>query len=152
MSAKAAYREKLKDPRWQKKRLQILERDEWCCQNCGDSGNTLHVHHLRYCDGEPWETPPRWLVTLCSDCHQGETEMLPVALKRWCDAAKFWFWADDIEIIAAALEHAQLDRNMAHPALVGFLSSPDLIEAAIDRFLHGVNETRADYGEGGGHA
>lgn len=30
------YKEKLKDPRWQKKRLQIFERDDWCCQKCGD--------------------------------------------------------------------------------------------------------------------
>ena len=30
------YSEKLKDPRWQKKRLEILERDNFRCQYCGD--------------------------------------------------------------------------------------------------------------------
>jgi hypothetical protein len=28
---KQKYSDKLKDPRWQKKRLQIMERDNWCC-------------------------------------------------------------------------------------------------------------------------
>ena len=34
------YKQKLKDPRWQKKRLKVLERDDWKCTrletDCGD--------------------------------------------------------------------------------------------------------------------
>jgi hypothetical protein len=67
------YSEKLKDPRWQKKRLEILQRDEWICQNCGDDESTLHVHHKWYEPGnEPWDYPPEALITLCEDCHQRE--------------------------------------------------------------------------------
>ncbi len=40
------YSEKLKDPRWQKKRLEIFQRDEFHCQQCGDGENTLCVHYL----------------------------------------------------------------------------------------------------------
>lgn len=50
-----SYLELLKDPRWQKRRLEILERDGWECQNCGGKDKTLHVHHKRY-RGKPWET------------------------------------------------------------------------------------------------
>lgn len=30
------YAEKLRDPRWQKLRLQVMERDEWMCEICYD--------------------------------------------------------------------------------------------------------------------
>jgi hypothetical protein len=63
------YAEKLLDPRWQKKRLEILERDEWKCAYCGDSNNTLHVHHEAYVGEYPWETPNYCLITLCGMCH-----------------------------------------------------------------------------------
>ena len=71
-----SYAEKLRDPRWQKKRLEILERDEWMCQRCQDSENTLHVHHLRYFVGkDPWDYDDRLLITLCESCHEAEKEM-----------------------------------------------------------------------------
>ncbi len=64
------YSEKLKDPRWQKKRLEILNRDNFSCWYCGDSKSTLHVHHEMYFSGdEPWETPDECLSTVCEDCH-----------------------------------------------------------------------------------
>lgn len=62
------YTDKLKDPRWQKKRLAIMERDGWKCLKCLDEKSTLHVHHLSY-SGEPWEAPDDQLVTLCEHCH-----------------------------------------------------------------------------------
>lgn len=65
------YSEKLKDPRWQKKRLRILERDGWKCKGCSSSDKTLHVHHLFYFKvKEPWEIPNGFLFTLCEDCHK----------------------------------------------------------------------------------
>ena len=49
------YSEKLKDPRWQKKRLEIFERDNWACKKCGDTDTTLHLHHLEYQNCDPWD-------------------------------------------------------------------------------------------------
>ena len=46
--ARKSYYEKLLDPRWQKKRLEILNRDEFKCRSCGDDKSTLHVHHGYY--------------------------------------------------------------------------------------------------------
>jgi hypothetical protein len=66
------YKQKLLDPRWQRKRLEILQRDDFRCRFCRNSENTLHVHHLSY-QGNPWETPNEHLITLCEDCHEDET-------------------------------------------------------------------------------
>jgi hypothetical protein len=63
------YKEKLLDPRWQKKRLEIFNRDEFTCQCCGDKDKTLNVHHKSYAN-EPWEVENSELITYCSDCHK----------------------------------------------------------------------------------
>jgi len=67
----SSYSEKLKDPRWQKKRLEIFERDEFTCVSCGDKKNTLVVHHKRYDSyNEPWNENEVNLVSLCEKCHK----------------------------------------------------------------------------------
>lgn len=70
MSKRTPYWQLLQDPRWQKKRLEIFERDEFRCQFCGDKESTLTVHHRFYIKGRsPWEYPDWALVTLCNECH-----------------------------------------------------------------------------------
>jgi hypothetical protein len=69
-----AYSDLLKDPRWQKKRLKIFERDKFRCTECGCEQNTLHVHHIKY-SGKPWEAPDYLLVTLCESCHAFEEDL-----------------------------------------------------------------------------
>jgi hypothetical protein len=69
------YSEKLKDPRWQKKRLEILDRDMWKCKSCGDDKKTLHVHHIFYMPRkDPWDIPNGLLITLCEGCHKSMPE------------------------------------------------------------------------------
>lgn len=64
------YYEKLKDPRWQKKRLQIMQYDEFKCRHCKRDDLTLHVHHAYYIkDKDPWDYDTIMLTTLCEDCH-----------------------------------------------------------------------------------
>lgn len=66
-----SYREKLRDPRWQQKRLRIMERDNWACRECGEKTATLNVHHRVYVYGQdPWDYEDSLLVTLCEDCHE----------------------------------------------------------------------------------
>lgn len=66
-----SYAEKLKDSRWQRKRLEILQRDRWTCRFCGEKDKTLHVHHVFYFQGiDPWDYPNSLLITLCKDCHK----------------------------------------------------------------------------------
>jgi 5-methylcytosine-specific restriction endonuclease McrA len=66
-----SYSAKLRDPRWQKKRLDILNRDNFTCRLCRSTIDELHVHHLRYRKSAagPWDYPDDDLLTLCLDCH-----------------------------------------------------------------------------------
>ncbi len=65
------YPDKLKDPRWQQKRLRIFERDSFACRNCKDTTTSLTVHHLGYLPNvEPWDHPDVMLLTLCEPCHE----------------------------------------------------------------------------------
>lgn len=68
---KKTYWEKLKDPRWQKKRLEAMQAAEFTCQVCMDQESTLHVHHKQYFKGrEPWEYEVAQLSVLCEGCHE----------------------------------------------------------------------------------
>jgi len=68
------YMTRLRDPRWQKKKNGILERDAYECTWCRagvDDGRNLQVHHGYYSrefEG-PWEYPDASLFTLCEKCH-----------------------------------------------------------------------------------
>lgn len=77
---KKTYSEQLKDPRWQKKRLQIMERDGFSCFICGDTESTLNVHHKRYIYGKlAWEYDDSNYMTLCEECHEKLTDSIKVA-------------------------------------------------------------------------
>ena len=69
---KADYFEKLKDPRWQKKRLEVFEYYDFKCSNCGEKTKQLHAHHKIYLKNlDPWEYGIEFLTCLCDDCHKG---------------------------------------------------------------------------------
>lgn len=71
MNIKKTYGEKLQDPKWQRKRLEIMRRDDFTCQLCGDKETTLNVHHHEYWPNtEPWNYPDDNFQTLCRWCHQ----------------------------------------------------------------------------------
>ena len=101
LTAKDVYREALRKPKWQRKRLKIMERDGWKCSACAADDKNLQVHHLRYLPdswNKPWESPDEDLVTLCEDCHLREGFRL-----AWIDEAErddelcewsVWFRAD----------------------------------------------------------
>lgn len=65
------YTEQFKDPRWQKKRLEIMERDNFTCQMCGSKVKTLNVHHILYVPNRsPWDYLDEMLVTICEEDHE----------------------------------------------------------------------------------
>lgn len=66
-----SYYEMLKDPRWQRRRLEIMQRAEFKCEHCGNEEKTLNIHHAYYEKGlAPWEYPDESLHCLCEDCHK----------------------------------------------------------------------------------
>ena len=69
--ANQTYSEKLKNPLWQKKRLEILNRDNFTGVLCSDTETELHIHHKEYKWGnKPWEYPEDNFQTLCKRCHK----------------------------------------------------------------------------------
>ena len=82
------YSEKLKDPRWQRLRLKILEAANWRCQDCEDKRSPLEVHHTAYLTGrQPWEYNSDLLMCLCANCHerrQGFEDAFRLSLGKIC--------------------------------------------------------------------
>lgn len=117
MKKNLTYSDKLKDPRWQKKRLQVFQRDKFTCTQCKDTETTLHVHHHEYY-GNPWEAEISQLTTLCADCHD-----ITEALKKQGNSAKFFFKysVGDIKVMIVALLMPDTDE----PVSSVFINSSD---------------------------
>jgi hypothetical protein len=83
------YKDQLKNPKWQKKRLEIFQRDNFTCQLCGDTETELQVHHLKY-SGDVWNEPNENLITYCKHCHsivtdyQKEGQIVRAIMKMPC--------------------------------------------------------------------
>jgi hypothetical protein len=102
------YLEKLKDPRWQKKRLEIFERDNWTCQECHHTDRPLHVHHKLYIkDCEPWDCPNYLLITLCEDCHSFETKTSAACITELIEAISRCGLLNDIGLLSYGLNEVK---------------------------------------------
>lgn len=65
------YKDQLKNPKWQRKRLEVLELNDFTCQQCGSKENELHVHHLTYIKNRKvWEYHSDSLICICASCHK----------------------------------------------------------------------------------
>ena len=95
-----------RDSRWQKKRLEIMQRDEFTCQCCGeDEGVMLNVHHTYYERGKaPWEYPDDTLITYCERCHEEVTKATRLIHRSYArlDADQLMALAD---IVSALCKH-----------------------------------------------
>jgi len=69
------YSDRLKDPRWQRKRLQIFDRDNWRCLECTAESKQLQVHHIVYLNRDPWDYPDYLFQTFCEPCHKERQEL-----------------------------------------------------------------------------
>ena len=90
------------DPRWQKLRLKVFDRDEFTCQACGSIDKTLHVHHKRY-KGKLWDSAGEDLQTLCEDCHQD--------LGRHPKGGIWWQTSESGECYWLAVEHCPMCKS-----------------------------------------
>ncbi len=112
-----SYSEKLKDPRWQRKRLEILNRDGFSCILCEDKASTLHVHHLSYVKGkEPWEYQDENFITLCEHCH----------------CAIEWGKNNELPLFQRAIKQINIDGNVDLYLDDGFGSIIKIVMRSID--------------------
>jgi hypothetical protein len=137
------YSEKLLDPRWQKLRLEIFERDEWMCRSCCDSENTLIVHHLSYSQGkDPWDYPLENFLTLCKSCHEAEFETRPEYEKMLLSAIRQkGFLADDLyRIVSAFLKLSIIYTPQVTASMIEFLFEDEVIQKIVPLFWEGCKE------------
>lgn len=67
------YQDQLKSPKWQKKRLDILNLRGFKCEKCNCEENQLHVHHRFYLKNrKAWEYDNDVFQVLCYICHENE--------------------------------------------------------------------------------
>lgn len=76
MNKDITYIEMLLTERWRQKRVEILDRDNHKCRNCGGDQN-LEVHHRQYhrdsktgLKREPWDYDNKYLIVICHNCHE----------------------------------------------------------------------------------
>jgi len=141
------YSQKLRDPRWQKKRLHIMERDDWTCQKCFDADSTLVVHHRRYLpDKEPWDYPDYLLITLCEECHDQERETRPDVESDLLAMLRPLFLADDLHSLALGFHQMELLHSHEVVASVyeWALSSPEIQRELIDRYFEFLNNRKRE--------
>lgn len=141
-----AYADLLKDPRWQKKRLQILNRDEFTCRNCGLGTKTLHVHHKVYFKQKtnPWDYPDNLLVTLCEECHaEVSTGMADAILELTGAIKKAGLFPDDIKRIARGFNESDLSgiSELTSCALMVSIREPSVRQKLMDLYFGYMGET-----------
>lgn len=132
------YQEKLKDPRWQRKRLKILERDDFQCQRCCEVKNTLHVHHLKYEGSNPWDTPDEYLQTLCENCHKEETENGSISAKELVNTIRSkGFLHDDLIELAEGFNKMEMVHvsGVVACALSYLLSNPEKMRCIVEEYF-----------------
>lgn len=138
MADKRTYSEKLRDPRWQRVRLEVFERDGWACTSCGDTATTLHVHHKLYeSEKEPWEYPLDTLLTLCEPCHNREYNHRSLAERRLLTELKrAGFLVGDLEHLTE--ETIAQRAGDFQRALLAFLTSFKLVFGCDWEFSRGI--------------
>ena len=138
------YQEKLKDPRWQKKRLRILDRDQWACQRCGDKENTLHVHHKYYESNAigPWDYPDVAYITLCDSCHENEHHWERHAEAQLLKSIKKNFLVEEIRLLKTAFRGMKLlaPANVVASAYSWALLNEEIQQDLIDKYYQRLSE------------
>ncbi len=137
----AEYGELLRDPRWQKRRLKILERDAWRCRICGENEKQLHVHHRYYENGAaPWDYPDAALCTLCESCHKSETANLPAAKRRLMQAISIRFFSAGFDVLADGFEAVNLGGgepdDLVALAISRLISDKITLQDSIEKYLN----------------
>lgn len=134
------YSELLKHPQWQRKRLEILEREDFTCEDFGATEKTLHVHHAYYEKGlKPWEYPSESLHVLCVDCHAVAGDRM-ADLQRTIGLLSFSSQIRLLSYALALLLEADMDSVVTVSSYEGAEGIADLFRMSPERVISLCNE------------
>lgn len=137
------YLDKLRNPLWQKKRLEIFNRDNWQCRECGRNNVTLNVHHLIYEGNNPWDTQDKHLKTLCETCHEEESFHRPKFEKSLLNAIRAkGFVFHELSSITDGFNNLDLSHGnrMMSLFIKRLLSDTDLLKEIYSKYYDNSNE------------
>jgi hypothetical protein len=144
MTNTKTYSEKLQHPKWQEKRLGILNRDEFTCQYCGDTETMLHVHHIAY-SGDPWTVDDKFLITLCSNCHKMEEEQIkeaiPTTIKKLKEAGFMSISFDHLPKIFKDTDRGWVTYEPSFDIIKMIVDDDELWESAKNLFWDRLNKS-----------
>lgn len=124
--AQKDYSSKFLDPKWQKFRLEVFQRDDFKCRHCGHGESTLHAHHTYYEDfgTDPWNYELHTVITLCDGCHSAEHHYQKTVNKQLMDGinATGASWVDKTVIMTwfQLLGYKRLPNDYWKVMLMGF--------------------------------
>jgi hypothetical protein len=79
----SSYASQYTNPKWQKCRLEALNRAGFSCSICHDTKTQLHVHHINYERGKDvWDYQNKNFVVLCNQCHEEVHAAITVSMKE----------------------------------------------------------------------
>jgi hypothetical protein len=130
------YAQQLRDPRWQRRRLEMLNAAEWKCQECLDGFQTLHVHHKIYHkNAAPWDYGDHELIVLCEFCHEGRHQ-----------------WKSKLQLAIGELEQSELERLLGYAQTIAVFGrrSPASTKIRLEGIEHaaGVSDALMPSGHG----
>jgi hypothetical protein len=137
---KPTYREQLLDPRWQRKRLEMLEAASWECSSCGGGKITLHVHHRRYFKGRmAWEYSNEELEVLCKDCHAEKHAHEELLARVLAEGESFGYGVEVVLGIVAGYFDTELVLSPETAKEASAISGPYFVEGQIGSLMGGVS-------------
>jgi hypothetical protein len=100
-----SYKLKLRSPKWQKRKVEILIRDKFTCKCCENTERNLQVHHLEYLGNlDPWDYPDDMLITLCYICHESEQGRKIIEKSLLTTLKMRGFLSSDISRLSSAID------------------------------------------------
>jgi hypothetical protein len=67
----SSFTQKFHDPRWIKKRTELLHAYDFTCVKCGAANGHALVHRIKHVPHlDPWNYPDHLLQVLCRDCQK----------------------------------------------------------------------------------
>ena len=139
------YHELLKDGRWQRKRLEVMQRDNFTCTKCGTT-NDLNVHHVRYIDGhKPWEYDNADLITLCGSCHKATHEDIERKERESEEYVECMWRAEQYNGLLLYYKQIGDFHDVITMFSFGYVKEIDLYSYIVPFYYRGLSPTEASY-------